>query len=61
MVAGNIDQNQVICTGKGTFHGMGVISASTFQMIKDVAVQHLTERRKAGDFIKEKGNFNCNL
>ena len=51
LVAGNIDQNQVIFTGKGTFHGMGVISASTFQMIKDVTVQRLIERRKASDFI----------
>ena len=51
LVAGNIDQNQVIFTGKETFHGMGVMSASTFQMIKDVTVQQLTERRKASDFI----------
>ena len=34
---------------------MGVISASTFQMIKNVPVQRLTEKRKASDFAKKRG------
>ena len=55
-VADNIDRNQVTLTGNGTFHGMGVISANTFQMIKDVPVQRLTERRKTSDLLK-KGEY----
>ena len=50
----NVDLNQVTLTGKRTFHGMAVISASTSQIIKDVpSVQRLTERRKASDFVKK--------
>ena len=59
-VADNVDHNQVNYTGKGIFHGMGVISATTFQMIKGVPVQGLTERRQASDFVK-KGEYQlCN-
>ena len=54
-VADNVDHNKVTLTGKGIFHGMGVISASTFQMIKDVPVQRLSERRKTSDFVKKRG------
>ena len=56
-VADNVDHNQATFTGKGTFHGIGFISASTFQMIKDAPVQGLTEARKAS-FLLEKGNSN---
>ena len=54
-VADNVNHNEVTLTGKGTFHGMGVISASTFQMIKDVPVQRLSERKKTSDFVKKRG------
>lgn len=49
----NFDHNQVTLTDKGTFHGMNVISTSTFQMIKDVPVQRITDRRKASDVVKK--------
>ena len=49
-VADNVDHNQVTLKGKGAFHEMGVISASTFQMIKDIPVQSLTDKRKASEF-----------
>ena len=52
-VADNADHNQVTLTGKGTFHGMNIISTSTFQMIKDVPVQRITDRRKASDVVKK--------
>ena len=54
-VADNVDNNQVTLKGKGAFHEMGVISASTFQMIKDIPVQSLTDKRKASEFVKKRG------
>ena len=53
-VADNIYHNHVTLTGKGTFHGISVILTSTFQMIKDIPVPRLTERRKANDFVKKR-------
>ena len=53
--ADNTDHNQVTLTGKGTFHGMGIISPSTFKMTNDVPVECLMERRKTGDFVKKRG------
>ena len=50
-VAENVGNNLVTPTDKGTFVEMGVISSNTFQMIKGVPVQRLTEGRKASDFV----------
>ena len=47
------DHNKVSLTGKETFQGMVIISANTPQMIKDVPVQHLTEKRKTSGFVKK--------
>ena len=52
-VTENVDHNQLTLAGKGTFHGMGVITASAIQMIKDVPVQCMTQRRKASDFVEK--------
>ena len=51
-VTENVDHNQLTLAGKGTFDGMGVITASAIQMIKDVPVQCMTHRRKASDFVE---------
>lgn len=51
----NVDHNQVTLISKQTFHEMSVISASKFQMTKDVPVERLTERRTNSDFVKKGG------
>ena len=59
-VADNVDHNHVTLTSKGTCHEMFLISVSPLQMVKDVLVQCLTERRIASDFVK-KGEYQlCN-
>ena len=40
---------------------MGFISANTLQMLKDVPMQRLTERRKAGDFVRKREYILCNI
>ena len=47
------DHNKVTLTGKETFQGMVIILANTPQMIKDVPVQHLTEKRKTSGLVKK--------
>ena len=54
-VADNVDHNLVTITGRGTFHGMGVISASAMANIKMLTIKRLTVRKKAADFAKDKG------
>ena len=54
-VADNVDHNLVTLTGKGTFHGMGVISVSSLDMIRDLAVTTLKERMKVSESVKGKG------
>ena len=43
-VAGNVDHNQITLTGKGTFHGMGVISINSSSLVNDIPVKRIEER-----------------
>lgn len=52
-VADNVDHNLVTLTGKGTFHGMGIISVISKAEIRYTAVKRLKERKKASIFVKE--------
>ena len=54
-VADNVDHNLVTLTGKGTFHGMGVISISSTNTSNATAIKRLKERRKAEDFVRKRG------
>ena len=54
-VADNVDHNLVTLTGKGTFHGMGVISISTCNIVNDLPVRRLKEKQKASTFSANKG------
>ena len=54
-VADNVDHNLKTLTGKGTLHGMGVISVSSSSTVRQVAVNRQKEGRKEASFIKERG------
>ena len=54
-VADNVDHNLVTLTGKGTFHGMGVISISSTNTSNATVIKRLKERRKAEDFVRNRG------
>ena len=54
-VADNVDHNLVTLTGKGTFHGMGIISVSSKAEIRYTAVKRLKERKKTSSFVKDRG------
>ena len=54
-MADNVDHNLVTLTGKGTFHGMGVISISTCDIVNDLPVRRLKEKQKASTFSANKG------
>ena len=45
----------VTLTGKGTFHGMGVISISATNTSNATVIKRLKERRKSEDFVRNRG------
>ena len=54
-VADNVDHNIVTLTGKGTFHGMGIISVNSSGFTFNDSVPRLKERRKTSSSICHKG------
>ena len=54
-VADNVDHNLVTLTGKGTFHGMGVISISATNTSNATVIKRLKESRKSEDFVRNRG------
>ena len=54
-MADNVDHNLVTLTGKGTFHGMGIIAVSNLANVKISTVKRIKHRLKAADFAKDKG------
>jgi len=54
-IADNVDHNLVTLTGKGTFHGMGIISVSSKARVRNTAVKRLKEIRKTASFVKDRG------
>ena len=53
-VADNVDHNLVTLTGKGMFHGMGVISISATNTSNATVIKRLKERRKSEDFVRNR-------
>ena len=55
-VADNVDHNINTLTGKGTFHGMGIISVTQpGKITSDKPVTRIQKRKKASEVIKNKG------
>ena len=62
-VAYNVDHNQITLTGRGTFHGMRVISISTSSTVpirtsstvRNTPLKWIKERAKASFIVKNKG------
>ena len=55
-VADNVDHNIATLTGKGTFHGMGVISCST-SLVTNLTqkIKRLKERKRTSTFVEHRG------
>jgi len=54
-VGDNVDHNLVTLTEKGTFHGMGIISANTTSNSMPHVIKRLTIHKKVSDFSKDQG------
>ena len=54
-VANNVDHNINTLTGKGTFHGMGIISVTQTEKITSDKLVTRIQKRKTSEVIKNKG------
>ena len=53
--ADNVDHNNITLTGKGTFHGMGVISMSNIPVVTAMSIPRLKQRKKTADVVEKRG------
>ena len=63
-IANNVDHTIATLDGKGTFHGMGIIAATTSQrgnIIKELIVKRPKNLLKTDDLAFEKGGTNFYL